>query len=80
MRSYPSGESRARRKEPRGCCAAKHDNEFSPQHGACIAGNSEQLMGRSRGGPTTKILAAVDTRGLPVRLALTTGEAHDNPL
>jgi transposase len=25
------------------------------QHGACIAGNSEQLMGRSRGGLTTKI-------------------------
>jgi transposase len=50
------------------------------QHGACIAGNSEQLMGRSRGGPTTKIHAVVDTSGLPVRLALTTGEAHDNRL
>ena len=44
------------------------------QHGACIAGNSEQLMGRSRGGLTTKIHAVVDTSGLPVRLALTTGE------
>jgi transposase len=31
------------------------------QHGACIAGNSEQLMGRSRGGLTTKIHAVVDT-------------------
>jgi len=50
------------------------------QHGACIAGNSEQLMGRSRGGLTTKIHAVVDTCGLPVRLALTTGEAHDNRL
>jgi transposase len=50
------------------------------QHGACIAGNSEQLMGRSRGGLTTKIHAVVDTSGLPVRLALTTGEAHDNRL
>jgi len=29
---------------------------------------------------TTKIHAVVDTRGLPVRLALTTGEAHDNRL
>jgi hypothetical protein len=27
------------------------------QHGACIAGNSEQHMGRSRGGLTTKIHA-----------------------
>jgi hypothetical protein len=25
------------------------------QHGACIAGNREQHMGRSRGGPTSKI-------------------------
>ena len=50
------------------------------QHGACIGGNSEQLMGRSRGGLTTKIHAVVDTSGLPVRLALTTGEAHDNRL
>jgi transposase len=50
------------------------------QHGACIAGNSEQLMGRSRGGRTTKIHAVVDTYGLPIRLALTTGEAHDNRL
>jgi len=50
------------------------------QHGACIAGNSEQLIGRSRGGLTTKIHAVVDTSGLPVRLALTTGEAHDNRL
>jgi transposase len=38
------------------------------QHGACIAANGEQLMGRSRGGWTTKIHAVVDTRGLPVRL------------
>ena len=28
------------------------------QHGACIAANSEQLMGRSRGGLTTKIHAS----------------------
>jgi transposase len=50
------------------------------QHGACIAGNIEQLMGRSRGGLTTKIHAVVDTSVLPVRLALTTGEVHDNRL
>jgi IS5 family transposase len=50
------------------------------QHGACIAANNEQLMGRSRGGLTTKIHAVVDTSGLPVRLSLTTGNAHDNRL
>jgi len=50
------------------------------QHGACIKRNRWQLMGRSRGGLTTKIHALVDTNGLPVRLALTAGEAHDNRL
>jgi transposase len=50
------------------------------QHGACVAGNREQLIGRSRGGLTSKIHAVVDTRGLPVRLGLTIGEAHDNRL
>jgi transposase len=37
-------------------------------------------MGRSRGGLTSKIHALVDTNGLPVRLALTAGEEHDNRL
>jgi len=37
-------------------------------------------MGRSRGGLTSKIHPLVDTNGLPVRLALTAGEAHDNRL
>jgi transposase len=44
------------------------------QHGSCIAGNAEQ------GGLTSKIHAVVDTNGLPVRLGLTPGEAHDNRL
>ncbi len=34
-------------------------------------------MGRSRGGLTTKIHALVDARGLPIRLKLTAGQAHD---
>ena len=50
------------------------------QHGACINRNRKQGMGRSRGGLTSKIHALVDTNGLPVRLALTPGEAHDNQL
>src|SRR5262245_21199222 len=50
------------------------------QHAACIARNKRQSMGRSRGGLTSKIYAVVDTNGLPIRLALTTGEAHDNRL
>src|SRR5262249_54183775 len=50
------------------------------QHAASIACNKRQSMGRSRGGLTSKIHAVVDSSGLPVRLALTTGEAHDNRL
>jgi len=37
-------------------------------------------MGRSRGGLTSKIHAVVDADGLPLRLGLTAGEAHDNRL
>ena len=50
------------------------------QHGACIDRNKRQCMGRSRGGLTSKIHGVVDTNGLPVRVALTPGEAHDNRL
>ena len=49
-------------------------------HAACIARNKGQSMGRSRGGLTSKIHAVVDTNGLPVRLGLTAGEAHDSRL
>jgi len=42
--------------------------------------NDQQDMGRSRGGLTSKFHAVVDTNGLPVHLALTPGEAHDNRL
>jgi hypothetical protein len=35
------------------------------QHGACVADNNHQDMGRSRGGLTSKIHAVVDTNGLP---------------
>ena len=34
-------------------------------------------MGRSRGGLTTKIHALVDALGLPIKLKLTEGQAHD---
>ncbi len=43
------------------------------QHGACIADNNYQEMGRSRGGLTSKIHPVVDTNGLPAHLALTPG-------
>ena len=46
------------------------------QHGSCII----RSMGRSGGGLTSKIHARVDANGLPVRLAVTPGESHDNRL
>jgi transposase len=50
------------------------------QHAACIARNRSRSMGRSRGGLSSKIHAVVDGNGLPLQLALTAGEAHDNRL
>jgi transposase len=50
------------------------------QHGACVSDNNHQDIGRARGGLTSKIHAVVDTNGLPIHLALTPGEAHDNRL
>jgi transposase len=50
------------------------------QHGACITRNRRQSMGPSRGGLTSKSHALVDTNGLPIRLAVTAGKAHDNRL
>ena len=50
------------------------------QHAACIADSASQLVGRSRGGLTSKLHVVVDANGLPVRLGITPGEAHDNRL
>ena len=50
------------------------------QHGACIANNGGQHIGRSRGGLTSKIHVVVDGNGLPVQLGLTGGQTHDNRL
>jgi transposase len=47
------------------------------QHGACITRNQRQSVGRSRGGLTSKIHSLIDGNGLPLRLALSSGEAHD---
>lgn len=51
------------------CCNAAND-AFSP-------GGEDHAIGRSRGGLSTKINAVVDENGLPVRLSLTAGQAHD---
>jgi transposase len=50
------------------------------QHAACVADSASQSVGRSRGGLTSKLHVVVDANGLPVRLGITPGEAHDNRL
>ena len=42
-------------------------------------GGRDHCFGRSRGGLTTKVHAVVDRQGLPLRLGLTAGQAHDAP-
>jgi len=42
-------------------------------------GGRDHCLGRSRGGLTTKIHVVVDAQGLPIRLSLTAGQAHDGP-
>lgn len=48
------------------------------QHAACIADSGNQAVGRSRGGLASKLHVVVDRNGLPLRLGITTGRAHDN--
>jgi putative transposase len=44
-----------------------------------VAEPDDHALGRSRGGLTTKIHALTDTATCPVVMALTAGQAHDNP-
>jgi transposase len=83
------GESPNRRDPRSRTGASNHDGSVQMidtsivrvhKHGGCAGGGETRLMGRSRGGLTTKIHACVDTNGLPVRLELTTSEAHDKRL
>jgi transposase len=43
-------------------------------------GGRDHCLGRSRGGLTTKIHVVVDAQGLPIRLGLTAGQAHDGQI
>ena len=43
-------------------------------------GGADRCLGRSRGGLTTKIHVVVDAQGLPIRLGLTAGLAHDGQI
>lgn len=46
-------------------------------HSSGAAGGTEQAIGKSRGGNTTKIHLVVDSYGLPIDFEITGGEVHD---
>jgi transposase len=50
----------------------------SPARGRRKRGAEAQAIGRSRGGPSTKIHLIVDALGLPVAFEITEGQRHDN--
>ena len=47
------------------------------QHGCGAASDSDESIGKSRGGNSTKIHLAVDSGGLPVYFELSGGQTHD---
>jgi transposase len=47
------------------------------QHAAGAQGGGEQEIGRSKGGPTSKIHALCDAHGNPTKIVLTPGQTHD---
>jgi hypothetical protein len=42
--------------------------------------STDRCLGRSHGGLATRILVVVDAQGLPIRLGLIGGQAHDGQI
>ena len=55
----------------------QHDEPCPPALGWWKRGASAQAIGRSRGGPTTKVHLVVDALGLPLAFRITEGQRHD---
>jgi len=55
----------------------RHHRQGSPACGWGKRGAQEQAIGRSRGGPSTKIHLIVDALGLPLSFEITEGQRHD---
>jgi len=60
------------------CYHRRDDRAGAPAFRRRKRGAEAQAIGRSRGGPTTKIHIAVDALGSPLRLILTPGQVHDS--
>ncbi|SDC29490.1 Transposase DDE domain-containing protein [Acinetobacter boissieri] len=48
------------------------------QHASGARHGFKRAIGKSRGGPTTKIHLATDANGLPIDFKITGGEIHDS--
>lgn len=56
----------------------QHNQPGAPARGRWKRGADAQAIGRSRGGPTTKVHLVVDALGLPVSFEVTAGQRHDS--
>jgi putative transposase len=56
----------------------RHDQPGAPTRGRRKRGVEVNAIGRSRGGPTTKVHLVVDALGLPVAFEITAGNRHDS--
>ena len=55
----------------------QHDQPRSPARRGWKGGPALQGIGRSRGGPTSKVHLVVDALGLPLAFGVTEGQRHD---
>ena len=60
--------------------ACNDRSQWSASSSARPDDSGNQAVGRSRGGLTSKLHVVVDRNGLPLRLGITAGQAHDNRL
>ncbi len=74
--TYPRAGERGSRSRTRH--HRRDDRAGTPAFRWWKRGAEAQAIGRSRGGPTTKIHVAVDALGNPLQLILTPGQAHDS--
>ena len=56
----------------------QHDQPRAPALSGRKRGAPQQAIGRSRGGPSTKVHLIVDALGLPVEFEVTEGQRHDS--
>lgn len=56
----------------------QHDQSGSSACSGCKGGAAANAIGRSRGGPSTKVHLIVDALGLPVVFEITQGQRHDS--